>query len=125
MRSWLFPIVAVVALVAFSKVENMANAADDANVVIAKTAIAKQVEKIKASDVEGLKATFTDRLKDKITAEGVQKAAGQLKTMTIDDLVASAQLTTDGIKIKMKNGRSLTTLVRVGDEWKADTIWFK
>ena len=28
-------------------------------------------------------------------------------------------------KIKMKNGRTLTTFVLVDGEWQADTLWFK
>jgi len=103
----------------------MANAADEVTLVIARTAIGNQLEKIRAGDVEGLKATFTDRLKDRITAEGVQKAEGQLKTMTLDDLVASVEVGAGAIKIKMKNGRTLTTLVPVGAAWRADTIWVK
>ena len=28
-------------------------------------------------------------------------------------------------KIKMKNGRTLTTLIETDGQWLADTIWFK
>jgi hypothetical protein len=39
--------------------------------------------------------------------------------------VASATGTKTEIKIKMKNGRTLTTLVNVDGKWLADTLWFK
>jgi len=91
----------------------------------AKTFIGKQVELIKAGDVNGLKAGFTDRLKDRVTAEGVQKAQKELPKYTLDDLVASVEDKGDSVKVKMKNGRTLTTLVKVGGAWKADTIWFR
>jgi hypothetical protein len=29
------------------------------------------------------------------------------------------------LKIKMKNGRTLTTLVKTDGKWLADTVWFK
>lgn len=92
----------------------------------AKAVIAAQVELIKKGDVASLKAGFTKRVQDRITADGVKKAQGQLGTMTIDDLVASAAPAgPDALKIKMKNGRTLTTLVKVDGKWLADTVWFK
>lgn len=110
----------VVVLLAFTA---RAHADDTAD---AKAVIAAQVELIKKADVAGLKAGFTKRLQDKITEANVKKAQGQLGTMTIDDLVASAAPAgKDALKIKMKNGRTLTTLVKVDGKWLADTIWFK
>ncbi|HKA86675.1 MAG TPA: hypothetical protein VKE22_03380 [Haliangiales bacterium] len=91
----------------------------------AKKLIGAQVELIKKQDVDGLKKTFTARLADRITAENVKKAADQLKSYTLDDLVAAVETKGDSVKIKMKNGRSLTTLVKDGGAWKADTVWFK
>lgn len=91
----------------------------------AKAFISKQVDQIKKGDVDGLKAGFTARLQDKITKDKVDKAAKQVGSMTIDDLVASAAAGKDSLKIKMKNGRTLTTLVKVDGAWKADTLWFK
>ncbi len=91
----------------------------------AKAFIGAQVELIKKKDVAGLKKTFTDRLADRITADSVKKAADQLKSYTLDDLVASVEAKGDAVKIKMKDGRSLTTLVKDGGAWKADTVWFK
>ena len=49
--------------------------------------------------------------------------------MTIDDLFASMQ---EGewegkktAKVKMKNGRTLTTLILTDGKWLADTVWFR
>jgi hypothetical protein len=92
----------------------------------AKAVISKQMELIKKGDVDGLKAGFTKRLQDKITADNVKKAKDSAGKMTIDDLVASVSAAgKDSLKIKMKNGRTLTTLVKVDGAWLADTIWFK
>jgi hypothetical protein len=57
----------------------------------------------------------------------VKAAQKQLASMTLDDLVASVAPGSgkDSLKIKMKNGRTLTTLVKVDGQWLADTIWFK
>jgi hypothetical protein len=91
----------------------------------AKAFIAKQVEQIKASDVDGLKAGFTQRLQDRITADAVKKAQKQAASITLDELVAKVEPAKDSLKIKMKNGRTLTTLVKVDGKWLADTVWFK
>jgi hypothetical protein len=91
----------------------------------AKAVIGKQVAQIKAGDVAGLKAGFTKRQQDKITDTNVKKAADQVGAMSIDELVASATAGKDSIKIKMKSGRTLTTLLKVDGKWLADTLWFK
>lgn len=91
----------------------------------ARTFIGKQVELIKKGDVAQLKAGFTMRLQEKITEANVKKAAGQVGKMPIDELVASVAAANGGLKIKMKNGRTLTTLVKVDGKWAADTVWFK
>jgi len=119
-----FTLLASITLIGIGKGGNMADA-DEANLMVAKKLVSNQLELIKAGKVEELKATFSDRVKDRVTADGVTKAQGQLKTMTIDDLVASVQLTADGMKVKMKNGRTLTTFVAAGTDWKADTLWFR
>jgi hypothetical protein len=91
----------------------------------ARTVIGKQVAHIKAGDVRKLKAGFTPRLQDRITADAVKKAQKELGSMTLDDLVASAKRDGSSIKIKMKNGRTLTTLLDVDGSWLADTLWFR
>ena len=92
---------------------------------IAKDVIAKQLGYIKAANVAKLKAGFTARLQDRITAENVKKAQKEVGSMTIGDLVAEVLSSEGRIKIKMKNGRTLTTLVKVDGKWLADTVWFK
>jgi hypothetical protein len=48
----------------------------------------------------------------------------------IEDLVESVDAQPNDkdpktIKIKMKTGRTLTTLIKVSGAWYADTIWFE
>jgi protein tyrosine phosphatase (PTP) superfamily phosphohydrolase (DUF442 family) len=91
----------------------------------ARAFIGKQVEIIKKGDVAGLKAGFTKRQQDSITEENVKAAQKELGKTTLDDLVASVIPGKGSIKIKMKNGRTLTTLLQVDGKWLADSIWFK
>jgi hypothetical protein len=94
-----------------------------------KSAIAYQFDLIKAGDVEKLKAALTPRVRDGVTKEVVDKAKVDSAQYTIDDLYASAEMgEADGkktAKVKMKNGRTLTTLIETDGKWLADTIWFK
>ena len=94
-----------------------------------KSSIAYQFELIKAGDVEKLKNCLTPRVRDGVTKEVVDKAQGQAAQYTMDDLYASAEMgEADGkktAKVKMKNGRTLTTLIETDGQWLADTIWFK
>ncbi len=93
-----------------------------------KGSIAYQLELIKSGDADKLRACFTDRVKDKVTNEAVEKAKTNAAKYTLDDLFASAEMgNSDGkktAKIKMKNGRTLGTLVEINGKWLADTIWF-
>jgi len=94
-----------------------------------KSSIAYQFELLKAGDVEKLKTCLTPRVRDGVTREVVDKAQGQAAKYTIDDLYASDERgEADGkktAKVKMKNGRTLTTLIETDGQWLADTIWFK
>ena len=94
-----------------------------------KSSIAYQFELVKAGDAEKLKTCVTPRVRDSVTQEGVDKAKANAAQYTLDDLYASAEMgEADGkktAKIKMKNGRTLTTLVETDGKWLADTIWFK
>lgn len=94
-----------------------------------KSSIAYQFDLVKAGDAAKLKQCVTPRLRDSVTQEGVDKAKANAAQYTIDDLYASAEMgEADGkktAKIKMKNGRTLTTLVETDGQWLADTIWFK
>ncbi len=94
-----------------------------------KSSIAYQFELVKAGDVDKLKTCLTPRVRDSVTKEAVDKAKTNAANYTIDDLYASAEMgEADGkktAKVKMKNGRTLTTLVETDGQWLADTIWFK
>ena len=99
-------------------------AADD--LADAKAVISKQVDALKQGNEATVRKLFTARLRDRITGDAIKAAQKQLGSMTLDDLVASAASAgKDSLKIKMKNGRTLTTLVKVDGQWLADTIWFK
>lgn len=94
-----------------------------------KSSIAYQFDLIKAGDADKLKNCFTARVRDGITKEAVEKGKSQASAYTMDDLYASAEMgEADGkktAKVKMKNGRTLTTLIQTDGQWLADTIWFK
>jgi len=91
--------------------------------------IALQLKYIQAGDVEAMRPFFTKRVRDQITTESLEQAKAQAAVATPEELVHSVEIeeVEDGIqaKIKMKTGRTLTTLVPVNGKWEADTIWFK
>lgn len=91
--------------------------------------IAYQFGLLKEGNVGQLKECFTDRIKERITNEAVEKGKSQASEYSLDDLVASVEMgEADGhqtAKIMMKNGRTLTTLVQIDGKWLADTVWFK
>lgn len=91
--------------------------------------IALQLKYIQEGNVEALKPFFTKRLRDQITKETLDQAKEQAASAKPDELVHSVTVLKAGeetqAKIKMKNGRTLTTLVPVNEKWEADTIWFK
>ena len=94
-----------------------------------KASIAHQLELLKAGDVDKLKECFTARQRDKIAKDAVTAAQTTAGKMTIDDLYASVEMGefqgAKTAKIKMKNGRTLTTLILTDGKWLADTIWFR
>ena len=94
-----------------------------------KSSIAYQFELVKAGDAEKLKTCLTPRLRDGVTKEVVDKAKTEAAKYTLDDLYASAEMgEAEGkktAKVKMKNGRTLTTLIETDGQWLADTMWFK
>ena len=75
-----------------------------------------------------LRACFTKRVREDVTDERVKAGQKVAKDFTLDDLVDSVIMgEEDGrktAKIKMKGGRTLTTLILVGDKWLADRVWF-
>jgi len=94
-----------------------------------KSSIAYQFELVKAGEVDKLKACLTPRVRDSVTQEVLDKAKTEAAKYTMDDLYASAEMgEADGkktAKVKMKNGRTLTTLIETDGKWLADTIWFR
>jgi hypothetical protein len=92
--------------------------------------IAHQLALLKQGDVDALKKCFTEDVRERITEDAVKKGQENIKGLSIDDLVAEV-IEGEGLgsskttKIKMKNGRTLTTLVLTDDKWLAETVWFK
>lgn len=92
----------------------------------ARALIGAQLDMIKKGDVNGLKPGFTKRLQDKVNEANVKAAQKEAEKFTVNDLVEKIEPKgKDSIKVKMKGGRTLTTLVKVDGKWQADTIWFK
>lgn len=91
----------------------------------AKAEIGKQVGFIKAGNVKKLQASLTARFAGRVTEDMINKAKKAVGSITLDELVSEAAGSDTSIKIKMKNGRSLTTLMKVNGKWLADTLWFK
>ena len=91
----------------------------------AKAFIGKQVDAIKAGDLTAVKAGLSKRQSGKVTKEMIDKAKTEAAKYTLDDLVQKVEAGKDTLKIKMKGGRTLTTLVKEDGAWKADTLWFK
>jgi hypothetical protein len=90
-----------------------------------KAALNAQMALIAKGDVEGLRATFTERQRERITAEAVSGVKDKMAKTTIDELVSKVEESGDNAKVTMPNGRTLTTFIRTGGKWLADTIWFK
>ena len=94
-----------------------------------KDSIAYQFGLLKEGNASKLKECFTERVRENITDEAVEKGKLQSSNYSLDDLVASVEMgEAEGhstAKIMMKNGRTLTTLVQVENKWLADTVWFK
>lgn len=94
-----------------------------------KSSIGYQLELLKSGDADKLRACFTDRVRDNVTKDSVEKGKTEAAKYTLDDLVGSVETGEyEGkktAKIKMKNGKALTTLIETNNQWLADTIWFK
>lgn len=94
-----------------------------------KDSIAAQLELLKAGKTDELRNWFTERQRLKITPDAVAKGKKNASIYSIDELVGNVEFGKDlgreTAKIKMKNGRTLTTLVLIEGKWLADTIWFK
>jgi hypothetical protein len=103
---------------------------DRGDVGWARSFITAHIAAIKSGDVAKVKSLLSERQRGKVTAAMVEAAKKEAAKYTIEELVASVQATPDEkapteVKIKMKNGRTLTTLIKVNGRWYADTLWFK
>ena len=103
---------------------------DRGDVGWARAFVTAHVAAINAGDVAKVKSLLSARQRSKVTAEMVAKAKQEIGKMTIEELVDSVDAKPDDkqpttVKIKMKGGRTLTTLIKVKGMWYADTIWFK
>src|SRR5262245_46311368 len=63
-----------------------ADVSDDGLKKSPKDSIAYQFELLKAGNTDKLKQCFTERLRDRITAEAVEKGKGQASSYTLEDL---------------------------------------
>ena len=94
-----------------------------------KSSIAYQLDLIKAGDADKLKTCLTPRVRDSVTQEVVDKAKTEAGNYPMDELYASVEMGEFAgqktAKVKMKSGRTLTTLVETDGKWLADTVWFK
>ena len=90
----------------------------------AKDFIATQIAAIERGDLAAVKAGLTERHRDKVTVERLTQAQQGLTSITLDELVDAELPVEGGVKVMMKNGRTLTTLVAGGSGWLADTLWF-
>ncbi len=82
---------------------------------------------LSAGSTQDVKRCFTAKIRDQITDELVKKAQKSIQETDLGELVARVLVDDDkGLcKIIMKNGRTLTWLVRENDKWYCDTLWFK
>ena len=75
-----------------------------------KDSIAYQFELLKAGNTDKLRECFTERLRERITPDAVEKGKSQAGSYTLEDLVANVETgESEGhktAKIMMKNGRN-------------------
>lgn len=96
----------------------------------AKKTIESQIALVqKGGSVDAFKECFTARQQGRITQAMVDKAHQEAAMYKLDELYDKEEPTKldgqDAVKVKLKNGRTLTTLVNDGGKWRADTLWFK
>ena len=96
---------------------------------VSRAIMARQLELIRQGDAASMKQFFTPRLHDRITPELLEKAKQGIEKVTpeqlVHELVITQTATGPVAKIRMKSGRTLTTLIVVNRKWVADTIWFQ
>ena len=94
-----------------------------------KDTISHQYVLLRNGAVDELKKLFTEQVRDEITQEMVDELRQSMAPVSLRDLVSEViEQEIDGkpaAVIKRKDGTTLTTLIKTGDVWQADTIWFK
>ncbi len=94
-----------------------------------KSLISHQFVLVKNGQAEALKPLFVESLRDQITPEMLEEYSGKLPPISLDDLVAEVvpdeAAERETVIVKRSDGSTLTRLVRQGDSWQADTLWFK
>ncbi|NLX12460.1 MAG: hypothetical protein GXY44_02255 [Phycisphaerales bacterium] len=92
-------------------------------------AIGYQFGLLKQGNIEALKECFAEDIRERITPEAVKTGQRNAESVTLDDLLGEV-IESEGlgaarmVRIKMKNGRTLTTLVFTDGKWLAETVWF-
>lgn len=94
-----------------------------------KDTISHQYVLLRAGAVEELRRLFTEDVRDQITQEMVDELRKSMGPVSLRELVSEVEeQEIDGkpaAVIKRRDGSKLTTLIKNGDLWQADTIWFK
>jgi hypothetical protein len=94
-----------------------------------KDTISHQYVLLRAGAVEELRNLFTEDVRDEITQEMVDELRKSMAPVSLRELVHEVtEVEIDGkpaAVIKRRDGSKLTTLIKNGDLWQADTIWFK
>ena len=94
-----------------------------------KDLISHQYVLIRNGRTEDLKKFFIKSLHEEITPELIEERQKNMKRVSLSDLVHEV-LPEEGSEpevylIKRKDGRTLTRVIRQGNHWEADTLWFK
>ena len=94
-----------------------------------KDVISHQYVLIRNGRTDDLKKFFIESLREEITPELIEERQKNMKRVSLSDLVHEV-LPEEGSEpevylIKRKDGRALTRVIRQGNHWEADTLWFK
>ena len=94
-----------------------------------KASFQAQYNLVKSGQVENLKKFFTDRQEERLTQAVVEQGRAAIGETALEDLLGSVQMIESQgektAKIRMRNGRTLTTLRLIDGEWLSETIWFR
>ncbi|MCO6457714.1 MAG: hypothetical protein J5I93_20615 [Pirellulaceae bacterium] len=90
--------------------------------------ISHQYVLLRHGKVDELRRLFTESVRDEITPELVEQLGQNLPPVSLNELVHEVQEEeVDGqlrATVKRKDGSVLTTLVKQGNQWQAETLWF-